>query len=178
MDVQVQDHLPGPLVLEWLKADCNILLIYISLFVQQEFWLTLICFGSRLPILSRDDRQAYLSLFIDIRVVNFSLEANFWGFERIFGRESDFNPKSSFVVWCIILKNKWNCVAMSYFEFHHFNLLDLLFFPARSSSGEIETTCSFILTGHTKPDQIRIFRSSTSISLNDFRPEALISASS
>lgn len=34
------------------------------------------------------------------------------------------------------------------------------------------------LTGQIRPDQIRIFRSSTSISLNDFKPEALISASS
>ena len=34
------------------------------------------------------------------------------------------------------------------------------------------------LTGQIRPDQIKIFRSSTSISLNDFKPEALISASS
>lgn len=36
----------------------------------------------------------------------------------------------------------------------------------------------FALTGQTKPDQIRMFRSSTSMSLKDRSPEALISASS
>jgi hypothetical protein len=34
------------------------------------------------------------------------------------------------------------------------------------------------LTGQIKPDQIRMFRSSTSMSLKDFSPEALISANS
>lgn len=51
----------------------------------------LVGFGRRLPVLSGDNRQADLALFVNIRVVNPGFERDLRGFEGILGllREND-----------------------------------------------------------------------------------------
>lgn len=66
---------------------------------------TLISFSSGLPIFCADNGQAYLTLFIDVWVVDFCFETNFWWFEWIFGRKIDFNAECTFRIWRIFLQD-------------------------------------------------------------------------
>jgi len=52
----------------------------------------------RLPILRRDNRQADLSLLVNVGVVDSCLEGNLRRFEGIFGRKIDFDAKRAPVV--------------------------------------------------------------------------------
>lgn len=74
--------------------------------------ITLISFGSRLPIFCTDDRQTYLSFFINVWMIDFCLEVYLWRFKRIFSWEIYFNPECSFIVRWIILKEEIiiNCI--------------------------------------------------------------------
>jgi len=56
----------------------------------------LVGFGRRLPVLSGDNRQADLALFVNIRVVNPGFERDLRGFEGILGRKLNVNFKCPF----------------------------------------------------------------------------------
>ena len=66
--------------------------------------LTLIGTCCGLPILCLNDWQTDLTLFIDVRVINFRLERNLGWLERIFSGKVYFYAESSSIVGRIILK--------------------------------------------------------------------------
>lgn len=66
---------------------------------------TLISFCRWFPILSTYYGQAYLSFFVNIWMINFSFETNFWWLEWILSRKSDFNFKCTLIVRWVVLIN-------------------------------------------------------------------------
>lgn len=66
---------------------------------------TLVSFGCRFPVLSTYDRQAHLTLLIDVRVIDLCFKCDLRRFKRVFCRECDLNPESTFIVWRVVLKN-------------------------------------------------------------------------
>lgn len=60
--------------------------------------LTLVSFCGRLPVFRTNDWQTHLALFIDVRVVDFCLERDLWGLERVVCREGELNPKCSLFI--------------------------------------------------------------------------------
>lgn len=75
----------------------NILFFFRSVF-------TLVCLGGRLPVFGANDRQAHLALLVDVRMVDFCLEANLWRFERILSGKVDLDPKGALVVRSVFLQ--------------------------------------------------------------------------
>ena len=78
-----------------------------SIVVDDEFAsppLTLIDFCSRLPVLRTDDGQAHLTLLIDVRVVDASLEADLGWLKRVLGRERDFYLEGTLIIRWVLLQ--------------------------------------------------------------------------
>lgn len=69
--------------------------------------LTLVSPCGWFPVLRVDDRQADLTLFVNVWVVDFCLENNLGGLERVVCREGDLNPKCSlFIRRTVLEQNK------------------------------------------------------------------------
>lgn len=69
--------------------------------------LTLVSSCGWFPVLRVDDRQADLTLFVNVWVVDFCLENNLGGLERVVCREGDLNPKCSlFIRRTVLEQNK------------------------------------------------------------------------
>lgn len=65
--------------------------------------LTLVSFCGWLPVLGTDDRQADLTLLVNIWMVDFCLKSDLGGLEGVIRREDELNPKCSLVIWSTIL---------------------------------------------------------------------------
>lgn len=61
-----------------------------------------------LPVFHTDDRQADLTLLVNVGVVYFCLEGDLGGFKGVLRREDDLNPKCSFVIWWTVLRDSIN----------------------------------------------------------------------
>lgn len=123
----------------------------------------MISLGSGFPILCTYDREAYLAFLVNIRVINLCFEAYLRWLEWIFSWKINLNAKSPFVVWWIVLKSQ-TTVHLYLCAKPHFSVICIIH--------------KLKLTGTIKPCQVRIFDSSTWISLKDFSPDCLISFSS
>lgn len=66
--------------------------------------ITLVCFGGWFPVVCTDDRQANLTLFINVWMVNFGFECHFGRFEGILSRKGNFNLERAFIVGRKILR--------------------------------------------------------------------------
>ena len=58
----------------------------------------LVCLSGRFPVLSGHDGQTHLAFFVDVRVVNPRLEADFGRLEWVLGRELNVHPERPFGV--------------------------------------------------------------------------------
>lgn len=67
---------------------------------------TLVSFGGRLPVFCADHRQAHLAFLINVGVIDFCLECDLGGLERVLGGENDFDPESTFVIRWVVLKSE------------------------------------------------------------------------
>lgn len=65
--------------------------------------LTLVSFGGWFPVLCTNDRQADLSLLVNVGVVDLRFECDLGWFERVFCREDDLDPERPFVIWRVVL---------------------------------------------------------------------------
>lgn len=65
--------------------------------------LTLVSFCGRFPVFRTNDWQTHLTLFIDVRMVDFCLERDLWRFERVFRGEGELNPKRSLFIRSTVL---------------------------------------------------------------------------
>lgn len=69
----------------------------------------MVSFGGWFPVLCTNDRQADLSLLVNVGVVDLRFERDLGWFERVFCREDDLDPERPFVVWRVVLwENKVN----------------------------------------------------------------------
>lgn len=152
---------------------------------------TLIRFGGRLPVLGTDDGQAHLALLVDVRVVDPGLEADLWRLEGVLGWEGDFYFEGSLVIRWVLLRDTETerRVRLALKASHQRNASR----PVSEIVTHLETSEAvatralkrmfgmdhkITLTGTINPVHCRIFDSSTTISLNDFSPDARRSVSS
>lgn len=122
---------------------------------------TLVSFGCRLPVLRADHRQAHLALLINIGVIDFCLEGDLGGLERVLGGENYFNSECTFVIRRVVLKDrKVVCTG-------------------NSAPRDVRVTCiEILLTGTISPCHDKRFDSSTWMFLKFFIPDLRISSSS
>lgn len=67
---------------------------------------TMTYLGEWFPVLIADNGQAYVALLIHIGVVDLCLESDFGGLQGILAWKANLNPKSTFVIWRLILGTK------------------------------------------------------------------------
>ena len=70
---------------------------------RESLVITLVCLGGRLPVLRTDDGQTHLTFLVNVRVINFCLEGDFWWFEGVLSGEINSDAESTFVVRGILL---------------------------------------------------------------------------
>ena len=70
---------------------------------------TLVSFGGRLPVLCADHGQTYLALLVNVGVVNFCLEGDLGGLERVLGGENDLDSERTFVIRRVVLQESRGC---------------------------------------------------------------------
>lgn len=65
--------------------------------------LTLVSFCGWFPVFWTYDWQAHLTLFIDVRMVDFCFERDLWRLERVVCRERELDPKCSLLIRSAVL---------------------------------------------------------------------------